>query len=260
MWDGSELISLSVLNDNTNFKLNGYSFDHIGNGVYKVLVRLKKLGQGDMQLALYPAHSSSATAHIWMGCFQVEKGAFATSYIRTTDATVTRPATIYSRPTAGVLPANDFGVWGRAVKIGEANDASRWLFAHHTSSTNCFNILIGSEGTFSGQIRIIQALGSPIFSGAANTPSPGEPFEYQVIKSSTHGTGLRWKMFGQPWSAWILGTNAVDKGPLVTIRNYYDVGHRNTVNDSSSSVHFTMIVSDPDPKAALEAMAETYGL
>ena len=183
---------------------------------------------------------------------QVEAGAFKTSPITTTIAAVTRPATVYTRPTAGVLRSNDFGIWGRVVPSA-AGQLAMSLFSLYVDSNNLVNVYTQSGTRVQIQKKVA---GVSSFAWATYTHAAGTPFEFQAYQSRD-GVGIRVKQDGGNWLAWTEGSDAtslLDIGIPAT----YQIGAQNNSAHFTGNFPFTAIIQHSDPKSQLEALAARY--
>ena len=183
---------------------------------------------------------------------QLEEGAFCTSIIPgDTLATVTRAATVYSRPTAGVLRANDFGVWGRVVPSA-AGQNNFPLIATIVDGAN--NSYVNSSNTATSYFKKIANTDYSV--AAAIVPVANVAYEYQLFQSSSYGMGVRVKPDGGSWTSWTLKNDA--NGKLdAQIGSTYTIGSRFAVV-FAGGFPFTIPIMHPDPKAELERLAVRY--
>lgn len=186
---------------------------------------------------------------------QMEEGTFATSVIPgDTLATVTRAATVYQRPTAGVLRANDWGVWGRVVP-GSTSIATNvdTLLSSYIDNNNYFRAI-----AYNASVRFGKKVAGVLYEPASNYgPVANTPFEYQMFQSSTIGMGVRTKPDGGNWSAWVIigGGGYLAPTPLAST---YQIGAFNGTLHQSGHYPFTAIIQHSDPKAELERLAARY--
>lgn len=180
--------------------------------------------------------------------------AFTQSPIPTTTATVTRPATNYTRPTAGVLRANDWGVWGRVVPSASgAAQGITMLFASMVDTNNQVRVYTDTVGVgISKTVGGVNSIASVAYGIAS-----GVSFEYQAVQSRINGLQFRLKQDGGSWSEWATNADAnakVDFTPAST----YSAGNRNSLAQFSGNFPFTAIIQHSDPKAELERLANQY--
>lgn len=183
---------------------------------------------------------------------QVEAGAFKTSPITTAGATVTRPASNYTRPTAGVLRPNDWGIWGRVVP--SASDATpRILFSYYFDALNRVELSpSGGSLYFNKQIA-----GTDLYPLTALVVAAGIGFEYQIFQSSVYGMGVRVKVDGGAWGAFALKNDAAGRLNS-SLPSSFSIGALNSALHLAGTYPFTAIIQHADPKAQLEALAVKY--
>lgn len=216
-------------------------------GAYQLRTSLNKSATAADRLLVVLANAGQV---IYFILPQLEEGAFITSPIPgDTLAAVTRAATNYTRPTAGVLRANDWGIWQRVVPSA-AGQASTFLWSSRVDVNNRVSISVTATViTFS---KIIAGVAT---SATVNyTHLAGIPFEVQASQSSTGGMKVRVKQDGGSWSAY--GTNAsVADCPIASD---HQIGAVNNTAHFSGHLPFTMLIQHADPKAELERLAALY--
>lgn len=183
---------------------------------------------------------------------QVEAGAFKTSPITSVTGTVTRPASNYTRPTAGVLRANDWGIWGRVVP-SHSNGSLSLLTYFYTNASNRSGV-----GTNPTNVNIYKVIAGAVHSIAFDyTIVAGVPFEYQAFQSSAYGMGIRVKADGGAWQAWALKNDAGGKAST-ELSSTMQLGAANSATHFAGNFPFTAIIQHSDPKAELERLAARY--
>jgi hypothetical protein len=187
---------------------------------------------------------------------QVTTTAFAHPLIETTTATVTRAATNLSLPTEGVLPVNDFGIWGEVIPgaSGQEPESVFWS-SSITPGSSGIQIHADSGGPvyFSKIIGGVYKAINRIF-----TPTKDTPLQYMAYQSSVYGMGLCIKEQGGAWSAWAEKNDADGRLDALIATNY-QVGCRNNARHFAGYYPNTLILSDPDPRARLEELAALHG-
>ena len=130
-----------------------------------------------------------------------EEGAFATSTIPgDTLAAVTRPATVYTRPTAGVLRANIQGIAVRVVPIGTGQTGVIW--STRVDANNHMQIR-----TTPTQVLFSKTAAGATTSAIVNyTHAAGTPFVVMAHQDPAGAMKIRVKQDGGAWTAY--GTNA----------------------------------------------------
>jgi hypothetical protein len=188
---------------------------------------------------------------------QLEEGAFNTPPIFDPDedtlATVTRPATNLSMPTAGVLPVNDFGIWGEVIPGASGQDIGYLLYSY-----TVFNEEYGvyADGTKVWAVKKVGG-GSNHYQELPFTHTKDTPFQYQAFQSSVYGMGIRVKEQGGAWSAWLLKDDA-DGRLDAPIASTYQVGARNNASHFAGYYPGLAIIQHSDPKFELERLATLY--
>jgi hypothetical protein len=200
-------------------------------------------------------YSGDVTKGINIQYLQLETGTFATPKITTTTTTVTRAATNLTLPTAGVLPVNDFGIWGEVIP-GAIGQGAVYPFTSYVSSTNHLGVYVaGTSGNVF--IKVIDgvniSLTGPGYVYTANTP-----FQYQAFQSRVYGMGIRVKEQGGAWSAWALKNDA-DGRLDAPIAATYQIGARNNANHFAGYYPGLAIIQHADPKFELERLTLKYG-
>lgn len=185
-----------------------------------------------------------ATPGIYIWGAQLEVGSFASPYIPTTTATVTRAATNLTLPTAGNIRANDFGV--DAWVIPGASGQVAGLCGIYNDA-NAETSIVTSATTITARKRLA---GVNNDATAAYTHSAGTPVRVQVYFSST-GFGVRAMPIGGNWTAW--ATNAT--ATAITLPATQQIGGVNTGNHFAGNYPATRFVLHSDPKAELERLA-----
>ena len=203
---------------------------------------------GDQLLA-----RADAGAVIYFILPQLEEGTFCTSVIPgDTLAAVTRSATNYTRPTAGVLRANDWGIWGRVVPSA-GGQASVVVLGLYVSATEQLRVVV--ESTVIAATKTVA--GVSVVATVPYTHTANIPFEYQLIQSSSQGLGLRVKQDGGAWSATVFDATATGKA-AITLPSSYSIGNKASGFHFTGTFPFTMPIMSMDPKAELERLAALY--
>jgi hypothetical protein len=186
---------------------------------------------------------------------QVEAGAFASPWIETLATTVTRAATNLTLPTAGVLPVNDFGIWGEVIP--GASGQSGYLLNAYINEPNNIGIYraIAGDITFIKKINNISFLPGYIGTGSNNKDTS---YQYQAFQSRVYGMGIRAKEQGGAWSAWVLKNDA-DGRQDAPIAATYQVGARNNASHFAGYYPGLAIIQHADPKFELERLTLKYG-
>jgi hypothetical protein len=191
---------------------------------------------------------------------QVEAGAFASPWIETLGTTVTRAATNLSMPTAGVLPVNDFGIWGEVIPGAsgqpEIAGGAPNFFNSFTDASREFRIgPTAVDGLYILRKRIASINYDilPTFF----TYTKDTPFQYMAFQSRVYGMGIRVKEQGGAWSAWALKDDA-DGRLDAPIASTYQIGARNNANHFAGTYPGLAIIQHQDPKAELERLATLY--
>jgi hypothetical protein len=190
---------------------------------------------------------------------QLEEGAFASPPIfdplNDSLTSITRAATNLTLPTAGVLPTNDFGIWGEVIP-GASGQASFTMFmCSFVDGSNDMRITqpnAGNSVRFEKKIVNVSHAVTDTYTPVANTP-----FQYQAYQSSVYGMGIRVKQQGGAWSAWVTKDDA-DGRLDAPIAATYQVGARNNANHFAGTYPGLAIIQHSDPKAKLEALAAQY--
>jgi hypothetical protein len=186
---------------------------------------------------------------------QVEAGAFTSPWIETAATTVTRAATNLTLPTAGVLPVNDFGIWGDVIP-GASGQVDGYVMGTHIDGSN-FGGVYGRTGT--GAITLRKTLaGAHQLTDSGYVPLANTPFQYQVFQSRVYGMGIRVKQQGGAWSAWTLKNDA-DGRLDAPIAATYQVGTKDSAAYYAGYYPSLAITQHADPKAELERLTLKYG-
>jgi hypothetical protein len=190
---------------------------------------------------------------------QLEEGAFATPPIfdplNDSLTSITRAATNLSMPTAGVLPVNDFGIWGEAIP-GASGQSNLIFLASYVDANNYAMVVTNTGPT---QIQYVIKRGGAFFIiGANNIPIANTPFQYQAIQSRIYGMGIRVKEQGGNWSEWALKDDA-DGRLDAPIASTYQVGARDNASHFAGYYPGLAIIAHADPKAELLRLTSKYG-
>jgi hypothetical protein len=190
---------------------------------------------------------------------QLEEGAFATPPIfdplNDSLTSITRAATNLTLPTAGVLPVNDFGIWGEVIP-GASGQVDGYVMGTHIDGSN-FGGVYGRTGT--GAITLRKTLaGAHQLTDSGYVPLANTPFQYQVFQSRVYGMGIRVKQQGGAWSAWTLKNDA-DGRLDAPIAATYQVGTKDSAAYYAGYYPSLAITQHADPKAELERLTLKYG-
>lgn len=231
--------------------LTSHSIRKIGGGWYRcVIVGTTEASPAtnlvDFVIATADLSTSANlndTVYVWGA--QLEAAAFASPYIATTTATVTRAATNLSLPTAGNIRGNDFGVdiWVIPGASGQAG----WLINSQTDASN-YTGIYRNPATL-GAVKVVAATSySPTPSTIGNTIN--EPYRVQAFFSGTDGVGHRGRTLGGNWTAWgtLVNTQPCPIGATVALAHLGGVG-------CPGNYPATRFVLHSDPKAELERLA-----
>ena len=185
---------------------------------------------------------------------QLEEGAFATPPIfdplNDSLTSITRAATNLSLPTAGVLPVNDFGIWGEVIPT---NDADKFLFGVYVDAANKLEVYISAT-----VIQVFKALSGVVLGVTVNYPRvAGTPFQYQCFQSRVYGMGIRVKQQGGNWSSWALKNDA-DGRLDAPIASTFQIGARNNTSHFAGFYPGIIIAAHSDPKAEIERLTTLY--
>jgi len=183
---------------------------------------------------------------------QVEVGAFATSPITTTTAAFTRPVSNLSRPTSGVLPVNNFGIW---LRWYSAAVQAKYIATAYYDASNYITFLQNA-----GDVRVRKRVGGVSTDTQALTGYPQAIGwrEAQYWQSSSGGHGIRVKGDGAAWSAWGDITTAAAKADNSFIGAALQLLAFNNAEHLSGNCPFLAILTDADPKSKLELAATLY--
>ena len=188
---------------------------------------------------------------------QLEVAPFASPYIKTEGTTVTRAATNLTMPTQGVLPVNDFAIWGECIPgaSGQAAVARVVLLGSGLNDTGPrFRV------DFSNNLNMEKHSGTVgITLSQVYTHLAGTPFQYQAFQSRIYGMGIRVKQQGGAWSAWTLKNDA-DGRLDAPIASTYSVGNRNGSSHFAGYYPGIIIAAHSDPKAEVERLTTLYGV
>lgn len=197
---------------------------------------------------------AAAGAVVYFILPQLEEGAFVTSVIPgDTLATVTRPASNYTRLTAGVLRANDWGIWGRVVPSAGGQAGITDLFSSYTDVNNQTRVYATPT-----TIIFYKRVAGVNYTVTVNyTCAAGVPFEYQAFQSFSYGMGMRIKQDGGAWAV-AVAKNDVDGVRPALIASTYQIGGRSNADQFAGNFPFTAIIMHADPRAELERMAVRY--
>lgn len=176
---------------------------------------------------------------------QLEQAPFASPYIATTTATVTRAATNLSLPTAGNIRSNDFGVDMWVIPGGSGQTTQP--FATYTDANNETSIAFAA-GTVSARKRLA---GVNNDATATYTHAAATPVRVQVYFSSGSGVGVRVRQTGGNWTAWATNANVT----AASIATALQVGGANNGNHFAGNYPATRFILYSDPKAELERLA-----
>jgi lysophospholipase L1-like esterase len=191
---------------------------------------------------------------------QLEEGAFATPPIfdplNDSLTSITRAATNLTLPTAGILPVNDFGIWGEVIPGASGQPSFAMFFCSYVDPTNDVRV---TQPTTGAQIRFEKKINNTshaLFDLYA--PAKDAPFQYQAFQSRVYGMGIRVKQQGGAWSAWTLKDDA-DGRLDATIASTYQVGARNNASHFAGYYPGLAVIQHADPKAYLETLTLKYG-
>jgi hypothetical protein len=191
---------------------------------------------------------------------QLEEGAFATPPIfdplNDSLTSITRAATNLSLPTAGVLPVNDFGIWGEVITGSPATQNDAYFVSTHTDTSNYFGVRTANAGLLTYLTKTIGGAAFQITAGVI--PAITSPFQYQVFQSRVYGMGIRVKEQGGAWSAWTLKNDA-DGRLDAPIAATYQVGTKDSAAYYAGYYPSLAIIQHADPKAELERLTLKYG-
>jgi len=183
---------------------------------------------------------------------QLEVGAFKTSPIVTLAAPATRPASNYTRLTAGGLRGNDFGVWGRVIPSA-GGQGPVYVFGAAVDGANTSGIAVtATQITFNKYISGVNQGGAAVMYSHTTIP-----FEYLFYQSSVYGWGLKIKQDGGAWVPWQVKSDDSGKLPL-PLPSMFQIGGRGGILQMSGNFPFTLILQSMDPKAELEKLAAKY--
>jgi len=197
-------------------------------------------------------YKPSGTGTVYFILPQLEEGAFATSAIPgDTLATVTRPATNYTRPANNTLRSNSFAIWQRVVPSA-TGQATVDLWSARSDANNLLEIYMNAT-----QVRLYKVVGGS-FAGpiATYTHAANTPFEVQAYQH-TSGMGIRVKQDGGSWSAWSETTDATSLLNIV-VPSAYQVGAMNNAAHFTGNIPFTSVIQHSDPKGELTRLANQY--
>lgn len=179
---------------------------------------------------------------------QLEAAAFASPYIATTTATVTRAATNLSLPTAGVIRENDFGVDMWVIPGGDVGAVESTIFGTSVDATNFLSIQ-GTNATLRARKYIS---GVEVASVSVNiTHTIGTPMRVQAVYSATTGVQLRVRPLGGAFPAWTTVANFVACPIATTLA----IGSRGSNLHFPGNIPATRFILHSDPKAELERLA-----
>jgi hypothetical protein len=202
----------------------------------------------------------SAGAIIYFILPQLEEGAFATPPIfdplNDSLTSITRAATNLTLPTQGVLPVNDFGIWGEVIPGASGQPAFAMFFCSYVDATNDTRV---TQPTTGAQVRFEKKINNTshaLFDLYA--PAKDAPFQYQAFQSRVYGMGIRVKQQGGAWSAWTLKDDA-DGRLDAPIAATYQVGARTNASHFAGYYPGLAIIQHADPKAELERLTLKYG-
>jgi hypothetical protein len=234
---------------------SGVSLESLANGWWRVqltapwtsgsIARCQAAFDGSVSI-------SGQFAYIWGA--QLEASPFASPYIKTEATTVTSAATNLTLPTQGVLPPNDFGIWGEVIPGASGQDAMSWL-STDVDATNFMRIYSQLITRVQVEKRVNNV---GVFNFLSFTHAKDTPFQYQAFQSRVYGMGIRVKQQGGAWSAWVLKNDA-DGRLDAPIAATYQVGARNNTSHFAGYYPGLAIIQHPDPKAELERLTLKYG-
>jgi hypothetical protein len=160
-------------------------------------------------------------------------------------------------PTAGVLPPNDFGIWGEVIPGASVQNGAIGVFHTAPDAVNNYTAI---DLNGSVDIRFFKK-STGIFTGTVIAPYThlaNTPFQYQAFQSRVYGMGIRVKQQGGAWSAWTLKNDA-DGRLDAPIASTYQVGARNNGSHFAGTYPGLLIGQHADPKAELERLTTLYG-
>ena len=111
-----------------------YTIQNVGNGWYRLTLLASLTGFASLTFQVYNWGASGTTAYFWGA--QAEAGAFATSYLPTTAATVTRNADVVTIPSASYA--------------GWFNQSAGTFYVSFDAATTALSIVGDGNGSGSG--------------------------------------------------------------------------------------------------------------
>ena len=153
---------------------------------------------------------------------QLELGAFKTSRIYTTTASVTRAATIASFPTAGKIPVNDFAI--RMIVVPRTVNQTGYVFSSYIDANNYTVVIISSA-----YIYLRKRIGGVnIDCGKSNSLISGVPIDIIAVKSE-YGMQVSYRTYSTSWGLFANGTlnSALDAKSDAPISPTYQIGALN---------------------------------
>jgi hypothetical protein len=157
-------------------------------------------------------------------------------------------------PTAGVLPVNDFGIWGEVIP-GASGQGNVDFLATDPGGDTWLRVYT----PFESEVRWLKRVGGTSWTCTAEyTYTKDTPFQYQAFQSRVYGMGIRVKEQGGAWSAWATKDDA-DGRLDAPIASTYQVGARNNINHFAGTYPGLAIIQHSDPKAELERLVTLYG-
>jgi hypothetical protein len=208
------------------------------------------------------AIKAEATAVVYFILPQLEEGAFCTSEIfRDSDyedplTSITRPATLCSADSAGILRGNDFGIMGQVnpEASGQGDSTTVTYFSTLVDNSN-YTSVYTAGGDNIVLLKRINAVNEGLATTGLTTP-PDVPFQYQAYQSSTYGMGIRIRYWlGLVWSAWSAWATNADTQDA-PIASTFELMSRNNANRFNGHLKHTYIIQHMDPKARLEQLTE----
>jgi len=174
----------------------------------------------------------------------VQAGSFPTSFIAGVAAPVTRPATLASKASTGILRANNLGIdfWA----ISEGTQDARVLWSSYTDASNYLHI-----STNAGDIEFTKCVaGTPSTVAVTFAPTAGTPFRVQAYQSEA-GMAVDASEIGSAWIGWDALTTDAGKADAV-IDDTWEVGSRDGAVRYSGTYANLQLMWSADPVTALE--------